>query len=490
MAMSVAEVHAVAAELDARLRGARVRKVHEPAEHEVVLTLGGAGGEATTRLLVSTHRRHPRVHPLAAPRANPPEPSPFCMTLRRHLEGARLTAVRAAPGDRVVRLELTRGEATATLVAELFPGRGAVVLLDADGRVLAARPGSLAGRRTATAGEPYPPPIPPHAPEPPRSEPPRSEPPRPEPAGCVERIAAREEAAERAEELETVRGRAAADLAHARRRAERLIAKLEREEGARIDPALGRLDGEALKAALDRVPRGAESVRLTGWTADGPRDVDVPLDPRKSPRENMERWFQRARKAERATEHVARRIAETRERLAELRVREEAVAAATSIDELPVPAQRTRRHQAKRRDALAVGPPRYRSHDGYVILVGRSAAENDEITFRIAAGRDVWLHVRGRPGSHVVIRVPDAGRPPPLETLLDAALLAVHHSPARGSTKVEVSYTARKNVRKPRRAPAGLVTISGEKTLLVDPDPARLRRLADTRRNDPAVTGG
>jgi len=121
------------------------------------------------------------------------------------------------------------------------------------------------------------------------------------------------------------------------------------------------------------------------------------------------------------------------------------------------------------------------SADGYAILVGRTAAENDEITFRVAKGRDVWCHVRGRPGSHVVIRVPDENRPPPLETLLDAATLAVHHSRARGSTKIEVSHTARKNVRKPRGAPPGQVTMAGEKTLLVDPDPERLRRLLGTR---------
>jgi predicted ribosome quality control (RQC) complex YloA/Tae2 family protein len=115
-------------------------------------------------------------------------------------------------------------------------------------------------------------------------------------------------------------------------------------------------------------------------------------------------------------------------------------------------------------------------------LVGRGADRNDELTFQVARGNDLWLHARDVPGAHVV--VPLAGRPIDEETLVDAALLAAHHSNARGEPQVDVSYTLRKQVRKPPRTRPGLVTLSGAKTLRVRVDPERLARLLASRVDD------
>jgi len=100
---------------------------------------------------------------------------------------------------------------------------------------------------------------------------------------------------------------------------------------------------------------------------------------------------------------------------------------------------------------------------------------------RIARGRDLFFHVRGCPGSHVILRV-DPQRPPNHESLLDAAALAVHYSKARNRGAVDVSYTPRKWVKKPRGAKPGLVQISNEKTVRAGGDPERLRRVLDTLR--------
>ncbi len=116
------------------------------------------------------------------------------------------------------------------------------------------------------------------------------------------------------------------------------------------------------------------------------------------------------------------------------------------------------------------------SCDGFPILVGRGARENDQLTLRFARGNDLWMHVSGSPGSHVVIRVPQ-GKSVPLETLLDAAALAVQYSPRRGRNGIEVVYTPAKNVRKPRGAAPGLVTFAGGRSLKPDHDAARLKRL-------------
>ena len=131
-----------------------------------------------------------------------------------------------------------------------------------------------------------------------------------------------------------------------------------------------------------------------------------------------------------------------------------------------------------------VREPRFVSIEGYQILVGRNNEQNDRLTMRVANGNDLWLHVGGgRPGSHVVIRLPK-NKTASLETLLDAGTLAVHFSKARGEHRIEVVYTHKKHVRKPKGLPAGAVVPSQTRSLTVHLDPGRLRRLLDSGGDD------
>lgn len=109
--------------------------------------------------------------------------------------------------------------------------------------------------------------------------------------------------------------------------------------------------------------------------------------------------------------------------------------------------------------------------EGWEVLVGRAAADNDTLTFRVAAPRDTWLHVAGgTPGSHVVVRNP-TGAVVPREVLEQAAQLAAWHSKARPAKRVEVHVCRVADVSKPRGAPAGRVQIKNFKKLKVSPAP-------------------
>ena len=112
---------------------------------------------------------------------------------------------------------------------------------------------------------------------------------------------------------------------------------------------------------------------------------------------------------------------------------------------------------------------RYRSSDGYEILVGRGARDNDQLTFRVARSQDTWLHAADYPGSHVVVRNHRRDADVPHRTLVEAAQLAAHFSQARKDAKVAVNYTQRKFVSKPKAAAPGLVRLSSFRTLLVEP---------------------
>lgn len=102
------------------------------------------------------------------------------------------------------------------------------------------------------------------------------------------------------------------------------------------------------------------------------------------------------------------------------------------------------------------------------VLAGRTAADNEYLSIKLARANDWWFHVRGMPGSHVVLRVtgdaePDRG------TLERAAAIAAYHSRAREGGVVPVSATLAKNVRKARGARVGTVQIRKEIVLKVRP---------------------
>lgn len=111
---------------------------------------------------------------------------------------------------------------------------------------------------------------------------------------------------------------------------------------------------------------------------------------------------------------------------------------------------------------------RYDLGNGWEALAGRSAADNDALTFGLARPRDLWLHVKGVPGSHVVLRNPESDDPP-RETVLAAAAIAAWHSKSRRGGMVAVNLTQACHVCKPSGAEPGSVRIKRESTVKVRP---------------------
>jgi predicted ribosome quality control (RQC) complex YloA/Tae2 family protein len=130
--------------------------------------------------------------------------------------------------------------------------------------------------------------------------------------------------------------------------------------------------------------------------------------------------------------------------------------------------RKPRPEAAPRESRLATTPAKVVSRDGFTIFYGRSARQNDAVTFGLAGPDDIWLHARGAPGAHVVIRA--GGRRPPESTIAEAARLAARNSKARGSGAVDVMITEKRHVRRVAGAPPGLVTVSNERVLRVRPD--------------------
>ena len=106
--------------------------------------------------------------------------------------------------------------------------------------------------------------------------------------------------------------------------------------------------------------------------------------------------------------------------------------------------------------------------DGWHIWAGRTSADNDKLSIKVARAKDWWFHVKGSPGSHVLLFVRD-GVEPPKAVIEAAAAVAAWHSKQRRGGRVAVNATRAEYVRKPRGAKPGLVSIRKEETLMVRP---------------------
>ena len=109
----------------------------------------------------------------------------------------------------------------------------------------------------------------------------------------------------------------------------------------------------------------------------------------------------------------------------------------------------------------------YELDGGFRVYAGKTDDDNDQLSLRFADPNDYWFHVKGMPGSHVILRVND--EEPDRATLKAAASIAAYHSKARGGGTVTVNMTQAKNVSKPRGAKPGTVTIRRESTIKVKP---------------------
>ena len=113
-------------------------------------------------------------------------------------------------------------------------------------------------------------------------------------------------------------------------------------------------------------------------------------------------------------------------------------------------------------------PYHYISSDGFDIYVGKNNYQNEELTFHFAEGRDIWMHAKKIPGSHVIIRT--NGKEVPDRTYEEAGQLAAYYSKSRNADKVEIDYIEKKHVKKTAGGKPGFVIYHTNYSLLASPN--------------------
>lgn len=225
-----------------------------------------------------------------------------------------------------------------------------------------------------------------------------------------------------------------------------------------------RLWGQMLLASAGSIPRGASEVRLEDWEGAA---RTIPLRPARSAAENAARYFRKAGNTEAEAASLAGRIAALEER-AEAIERAASEAAGTGV----VPETGPSRRQAP----APAGPQPVEISEGWLCFVGRNSRNNEEVTFRVGRRGDWWLHARGIPGPHVVLRGEPGRGNPPASVLRRAAELAAEGA-ACTSSVVPVDWTMVQHVRRMKGGRPGEVTYTREKTIFVSPGGAGGRRI-------------
>ncbi|HEX9037763.1 MAG TPA: NFACT family protein [Ktedonobacterales bacterium] len=304
-------------------------------------------------------------------------------------------------------------------------------------------------------------------------------------------------------ELEQAKGDLRRILQTQRERCQRKAEALDAERVAQEEAQRLRREADTLLAFQAEIPQGARAATLPdAWAETEGATLTITLDPQYSAVENANRRYTRYHKLQRAAELLPEQIAGNAVEMARIeQLSADLALAETSAEVSHVRAEvadagyirggaEARRLEKERRlkggkrgkqpgkqgkggkpapqRAPDGGQPlRRRLSGGLVALVGKNSRQNEAITFHEAGANDLWLHIRGAAGSHVVLKT--GGQPAPEEALREAAALAAWYSQLRSERDAQVDYTEARYVRHMKGGGPGLVTYERERALRVAP---------------------
>lgn len=280
-------------------------------------------------------------------------------------------------------------------------------------------------------------------------------------------------------------GAARAELRKKITHQKKLLKQLEQDLASHAGADYHKRLGDILLANLSTAKREGQRVVLIDYFADDAAPIEIEIDEQTTLPEEASRRFALYSRSKRAVKQITTRLETVRDQLDALNSRYESLekiiaerdeAALEKFVAASAPRAVVSGSGGKpgKKEKKIPGTRRYISSDGFEILVGRAARDNDFLTFKVARPNDLWLHAADYGGSHVVVR--NATRKDiPHRTIIEAAQLAAQFSQARKDPKVDVHYTQRKFVSKSKGAAPGLVRLTRFKNIMVEPKEAAER---------------
>ena len=225
-----------------------------------------------------------------------------------------------------------------------------------------------------------------------------------------------------------------------------------------------KLYGDLLTANLYVLKRGDKEALVQNYYSDNCENVVIELDSRLSPAQNAQRYYKKYNKCKNAKKYLTEQIEMANTELEYLSTVTQALSNAENENdlveirrELSSSGYASRMSKFKPVKNTSVKPLEFKTSGGYRVLCGKNNIQNDYITFKAASKLDLWFHVKGAPGSHVVLFC--NGEEPSEKDYTEAATIAATYSSIDGG-QIAVDYTRVKNVKKPPASKPGYVTYS------------------------------
>jgi predicted ribosome quality control (RQC) complex YloA/Tae2 family protein len=491
------ELRRAARQLQDRLAGAVLRKVSQAGDQKLILSFETS--DRKLHLLVSAHPDYARLCLTDLPQKADP-PGSFCEYMRAHLHGMRFGRIDVREGDRQIGMDLHKEEDSFTLILSILGARTNLYLIDGQDKLLHAMRPLEDTRRELKVGDPW---TDPQSSAPSEGTDRWEDVPEEE---YLETICRSYDQLERKDRGQLLVRRLEQALRRERAFLDRKAVHLQEDLGEAKNAEQSKHIGEMLKGVLHLIRPGEEFVKATDYRTG--EILEIPIDPKLSPAANLESCFARYQKESRGVKMIEQQLAELEISRGELESVVEQVqraslgeipdiAALENISEHPRVRRLLQRVSAGRKAGSVQGKPsvqkrdvpsrllpkKYRTQDGLEIWVGRSDEGNDYLTTRLARGNDLFFHLEGYPGSHVVLRTEGRVDPPP-KSMLEACELAVHFSKMKNAGNADVHMAHIKDVKKPKGAKPGLVYVRSGKTIHLRRDAKRLQNILASRTDD------
>ena len=466
--MNDATIAAVVAEVTPLIVGRRPGKIFQLSLHSLAIDFGLRGDGY---LFISVEPALPRMY-LIKRRVRELEKQSlrlgnFGLSVRKELSNTSISAVEKTPEDRIVWLKFSGideiGEPKQRSLVVQLTGRSAnLLLLDEKDRIVThLRDGQGAGQ---TVGETYQSPPAQHTATKPRSVIAETD------KSISQSLDDYYQALVAKQASQSRLAAARAQLRKEISRRKKLLKQLESDLTSHANAENEKRIGDLLLANVSTAKRRGKSVVLTDYFADDAPTMEIEIDENLTLAEEASARFESYARSKRASKQIAARIEAVKSEIVKLErqaVDLENNPAASDLKLDSSSQTKPPRLEAARQTKIP-GTRRYISSDGFEILVGRAARDNDNLTFKIAKPNDLWLHAADYPGSHVVVRNPTR-KDIAQRTVIEAAQLAAHFSQANKDPKVDVHYTPRKFLSKPKGAAPGLVRLLRFKNITVAP---------------------
>lgn len=227
---------------------------------------------------------------------------------------------------------------------------------------------------------------------------------------------------------------------------------------------------DLISSNIHIISKGLKEIKLENFY-DNMNEISVPLDQKLSAVQNAQKYYKRYQKMKQREIVLEKQIENTEDEINYLELVSDAIDRTDDVKNLDeIYFELIKNNYIKKDKKIKNKPKKIAIHsidydDTSKVYYGKNNLQNEYITFKVADKNDVWMHVKGFPGSHVVIK---SGGYPSDELLVFAAKIAAKNSKAKDSNKVDVDFTTRKNVKKHPSGKTGLVNYVNFKTITVD----------------------